>query len=89
MLFRSCASEVSPAGPGVGAGAGWAGQLRTLVWSHAPDQWEGPGQGGSAKSWDPSPGLDFLVPLSMSILSWGSALSLTRAAGGGVCRAAV
>lgn len=66
-----CASEVSPAAPGVGAGAGWAGQLRTLVWSRAPVQWEGPGQGGSAKSRDPSPGPDFLVPLSMSIHSLG------------------
>ena len=66
-----CASEVSPAAPGVGAGAGWAGQLRTLVWSRTPVQWGGPGQGGSAKSRDPSPGPDFLVPLSMSIHSLG------------------
>ena len=76
---RVCASEVSLAGPG--AGAGRAGQLRTLVWSGASVQWEGPGQGGSAKSRDPSPGPHFLVPLSVSTHSLGVRLEPDQSCG--------
>lgn len=77
---RVCASEVSLAGPR--AGAGWAGQLRTLVWSRASVRWEGPGQGGSAKSRDPSPGPHFLVPLSLSTHSLEVLLEPDQSCGG-------